>query len=304
VGTQHGSKAADSYDDEGHVESVKHIKRSKPLDPLDLPRPPTRGKQPLPAEAQKYVRSILYEDYESYARSRDSPSRREVNPSEKDMASDVFLTTREAKANNTRESPWDANLEKVSFGKGKRGDQIEAKILTQKRREQEQQNLKRSVKAFTKMAEEYRKATAKSAVDGNMINTQDKTVVDSNRDVHMGRASRVEEQLKDSKKKNSVVVNDNGKEEELALQSRSPSPSSYCAKVHPVYPSLNLSLIKSAVLPLGPRHLPCCRTILQSPLLILFPEHKALKTRRKTCPPKQQLRLTQFRKPKEEESRG
>jgi hypothetical protein len=124
------------------------------------------------------------------------------------------------------------------------------------------------------------------------------------RHVHMGRASQVEERFKNSKKKNSVVVKDNGKEEELALQSRSPSPSSYCAKVHPVYPSLNLSLIKSAVLPLGPRHLPCCRTILQSPLLILFPEHKALKTRRKTCPPKQQLRLTQFRKPKEEESRG
>jgi hypothetical protein len=145
------------------------------------------------------------------------------------------------------------------------------------------------------MAEEYRKATAKSAVDGNMINTQDKTVVDSNRDVHMGRASRVEEQLKDSKKKNSVVVNDNGKEEELALQSPSPSPSSYCAKVYPVYPSPNISLIKSAVLPSDYKPKSHYRTtIFQSPLLILFPEHKAPTTRRKTYPPKQQLRFTQF----------
>jgi hypothetical protein len=84
--------------------SVKHAQRRKPLeplDPLDLPRPPTRGKQPLPAEAQKYVRSILYEDYETYARSRDSSSRREANLTEKGLASDS---------------------EKVSFGNGKRLD--------------------------------------------------------------------------------------------------------------------------------------------------------------------------------------
>jgi hypothetical protein len=306
MGTQHASKAADPYIDVGNAVSVKQIKRHKPLeplDPLDLPRPPTRGKQPLPAEAQKYVRSILYEDYETYARSCE-PSRREANPAEKDPASDNFLTTTEAKANSAKESPWDAGLEKVSFRTGKKGDETEADILAQKRREQEKQNLKRSVEAFTKMAEEYRKAIAKSVVDdGDMVNTQDKMVLDSNTDVHMGRASRVEAQLKNSKMKNSVFMNDNGKEEELALQSPSPSPSSYCAKVHPVYPSPSLLLIKSAVLPPRPRHLPCCRTILQSPLLIIFPEHKAPTTRRKTSPPKQQLRLTQVRKRKEEESR-
>jgi hypothetical protein len=125
VDTQHASEAADSNEDEGQVVSVKHTQRRKPfepLEPLDLPRPPTRGKQPLPAEARKYVRSILYEDYETYARSRDPLFRREVNPAEKDPASDGFPTTTEAKANAARESPWDAGLEKVSFSTGKRGD--------------------------------------------------------------------------------------------------------------------------------------------------------------------------------------
>ena len=225
--------------------SVKDIKRRKPLEPLDLPRPPTRGKQPLPAEAQKYVRSILYEDYETYARSRDSFSRREFNPTEKDIASDVFLTTTEAKANAARESPWNAGLEKVSLGNSKRGDEIEADISAQKRREQEQQNLKRSVEAFMKMAEEYRKATAKSVVDGDMADTQDKMEVDLNnvldtnttqrqRHVYMGRVSDIKEMFKPSKQKNSAFENNNDKEEELALQS--PGPSSSSAEVYPVYP--------------------------------------------------------------------
>jgi hypothetical protein len=53
--------------------------------------------------------------------------------------------------------------------------------LAQKQREREKQNLKRSVEAFTKMAEEYRKAIAKSVVDdGDMVNTQDKMEVDLN----------------------------------------------------------------------------------------------------------------------------
>jgi hypothetical protein len=130
--------------------------------------------------------------------------------------------------------------------------------LAQKRREKEQQNLKRSVEAFTKMAEEYRKttayrkATAKSVVDeGDMTNTQDKLdklEVDlmntlelhtTRRHARMGRASQVDERFKNSKKNNSAAVNDNGKEEKFALQSPSSSSSSSSAEVHSVYPLPN-----------------------------------------------------------------